>query len=353
MSRFLPKHAQPFTFEHACQLDPATIAEEISRLQNSLRVLLSTQTQLQDEIAKQNPPDVDLQQAFQENLEVVESQEERIVMLRTALEAQGAAIADNPHYAIRTQEVPFVSSTPSREAASALTVGRTDAQAGDDSEGVYLSKMSGALGSQEPIANLRHLSKMSIFDRISLPPLLLELPRNPVIAVGIPIVFGTLSGYSTASVVKGPWYESLRAPPARPPRQAFGIVWPVLYASMGYASHLAIKAYDTSLSPAVKDAALIGVKMYWVQLGLNMAWSPIFFMWKQKGLALIDIGALTSTVFTMTRILHEPTGGASTYFLVPYCAWLSFATYLNGGYWWLNRGYDDPSRSVSFPRRGE
>lgn len=59
-------------------------------------------------------------------------------MLRTALEAQGAAIADNPHYAIRTQEVPFVSSTPSREAASALTVGRTDAQAGDDSEGVYL-----------------------------------------------------------------------------------------------------------------------------------------------------------------------------------------------------------------------
>jgi hypothetical protein len=48
---------------------------------------------------------------------------------------------------------------------------------------------------------------MSIFDRISLPPLLLELPRNPAIAVGIPIVLGTLSGYPTGKVVKGPWYE--------------------------------------------------------------------------------------------------------------------------------------------------
>jgi hypothetical protein len=44
---------------------------EISRLQNSLRVLSSTQKQLQDALDEQDIPDADLQQAFQENLEVV------------------------------------------------------------------------------------------------------------------------------------------------------------------------------------------------------------------------------------------------------------------------------------------
>ncbi|KAG8732821.1 hypothetical protein FRC12_019123 [Ceratobasidium sp. 428] len=193
---------------------------------------------------------------------------------------------------------------------------------------------------------------MSIFDRINLPPLLLDLPRNPVIAVGIPIVLGSLAGYPTSKVADGPWYAAQRAPPAKPPRQAFGIVWPILFASMGYASHLAIKSYDTSLSPAVKDAALTGLKMYWVQLGLNIGWTPLFFLLKQKGLALIDIAALTTTVVAMTRTLHGPTDGNATYLLAPYCAWLTYATYLNGGYWWLNRGYDSkgPGGS-SFPRR--
>ncbi|QRV87329.1 tspO/MBR-related protein [Ceratobasidium sp. AG-Ba] len=122
---------------------------------------------------------------------------------------------------------------------------------------------------------------MSIFDRINLPPLLLDLPRNPVVAVGIPLVLGSLSGLPTAKVVDGPWYTTQRQPPGQPPRQAFGIVWPILFVSMGYASHLAIKAYDTSLSPAVKDAALTGLKMYWVQLALNTAWTPLFFGMKQ------------------------------------------------------------------------
>lgn len=58
----------------------------------------------------------------------------------------------------------------------------------------------------------------------------------------------------------------------------------------------------------------------------------------QTGAALVDILGLTSSVVYMTKVLHGPTGGKSTYLLVPYCVWLSLATYLNGGIWWLNRG---------------
>jgi benzodiazapine receptor len=40
----------------------------------------------------------------------------------------------------------------------------------------------------------------------------------------------------------------------------------------------------------------------------------------------------------MTVVLHKPTGGKSTWLLVPYCAWLGIATYLNAGIVYLNAG---------------
>ncbi|CAE6424491.1 unnamed protein product [Rhizoctonia solani] len=140
MLSFQPKYAQPFAFEHACQLDAPTIAEEIFRLQNSLRVLSATQKQLQDAIASEVTPDVELQQAFQENLGVIGSQEERIVMLRKALEAQGAAIADNPHYQLQSQAISLPAAVP-HEAASVSTTGGVPEQIANqdgDSGGVYL-----------------------------------------------------------------------------------------------------------------------------------------------------------------------------------------------------------------------
>ncbi|CAG7848591.1 SubName: Full=Related to Peripheral-type benzodiazepine receptor {ECO:0000313/EMBL:CCA70660.1} [Serendipita indica DSM 11827] len=175
-------------------------------------------------------------------------------------------------------------------------------------------------------------------DSISLPPILLDIPRNAVVAIGLPLVFGSLSGYPTKDVVRGPWYMSLRRPRVEPPRAAFGIVWPILYASMGWASHLAIRAYDQSLSPSSRMDAYAGLKLYWIQLGLNLAWTPLFFMAKQKGLALLDILPLTGVVYWMTYTLHHATNGATTLFLAPYCAWLTFASYLNFEFWYLNRG---------------
>lgn len=70
--------------------------------------------------------------------------------------------------------------------------------------------------------------------------------------------------------------------------------------------------------------------------------------------ALVDIVTLTGTVYYMTvpnkakntrlfthltwfqYTLHGPTKGKSTWLLAPYCIWLTFATYLNSGFVWLN-----------------
>ncbi|KAG7096879.1 hypothetical protein E1B28_004285 [Marasmius oreades] len=179
---------------------------------------------------------------------------------------------------------------------------------------------------------------------IYLPHILLSIPRHPVTALGLPLALGILSASSTKSVVRGQWYRNLRAPPGRPPRQVFPIVWPLLYLSMGYASHLAVKAFDSSLSSSVKSSLTLGLALYYTQLSLNFLWSPLFFNSKQVGLALIDSALLAGTSFYMTKLFHAPTNSRTTVFLLPYCAWLTFATYLNGGIWWLNRGTNDFSR---------
>ncbi|CAG7848590.1 SubName: Full=Related to Peripheral-type benzodiazepine receptor {ECO:0000313/EMBL:CCA70661.1} [Serendipita indica DSM 11827] len=173
---------------------------------------------------------------------------------------------------------------------------------------------------------------------ISLPPILLELPRNAVVAILLPLVLGSLSAYPTNKIVDGPWYRGLKHPSFEPPDATFGIVWPILYASMGWASHLAIKAYEQDLTLRGRMDAYTGLKLYWIQLGLNLVWTPIFFFAKQIGLAMVDLVALTGTVYGMTFVLHNATNGKTTLFLAPYCAWLTFASCVNFGFWYLNRG---------------
>ncbi|KAK0468480.1 TspO/MBR family-domain-containing protein [Desarmillaria tabescens] len=189
---------------------------------------------------------------------------------------------------------------------------------------------------------------------IYLPAILLEIPRNIVTAIGLPLCLGILSGSGTAKVVKSNWYKAstsyvfakasliiskdLHGPPGRPPRQVFPIVWPLLYLSMGYVSHLAVNALDATSSPSTRSDVKLGIALYYAQLAMNFIWSPLFFNGKKLGLALIDSVVLAGTTFYMTKLLDGPTKSQSTYLLLPYCAWLTFATYLNGGIWWLNRG---------------
>lgn len=150
---------------------------------------------------------------------------------------------------------------------------------------------------------------------------------------------------------------------------------------MGWASHLAVTTYDSSLSPAVKYAFLgfppyypfllmtilsprtlarQGLILYYAQLTLNVAWTPLFFGAKRMGLALVDIITLTGTTFYMTvrppsllhssslicitlqRVLNEATNGKTALFLLPYCAWLTFATYLNASFLYLNNANTRP-----------
>ncbi|WVO24926.1 uncharacterized protein IAS62_006306 [Cryptococcus decagattii] len=171
-----------------------------------------------------------------------------------------------------------------------------------------------------------------------LPELLFDVARNPVLAVGLPIGLGIASGFVTGQSSRSNWYTTMTAPPGTPPKEVFGPVWTVLYGLMGYASHLAVRAFDTAVTPSGTSQADQALQLYYAQLGLNLIWSPLFFGFKQKEIALGNLLALTGTVAAMTVKMHDlNTPFSTTWFLAPYCAWLGYATYLNAGFVFFNR----------------
>ncbi|XP_006460281.1 hypothetical protein AGABI2DRAFT_203217, partial [Agaricus bisporus var. bisporus H97] len=172
---------------------------------------------------------------------------------------------------------------------------------------------------------------------IHIPNILLAIPRNPVTAVGLPLALGYFGGFPASKAVNTAWYHRLSRPPLCPPRQAFPLVWPLLYLAMGYASHIAVKELDSAIIPSNRDDLSLGLALYYGQLGLNCIWTTLFFEKRSPILALVDSVLVTGTTFYMTTLWDAPTNARATYLLLPYCAWMGYATYMNAGFWWLNR----------------
>ena len=123
----------------------------------------------------------------------------------------------------------------------------------------------------------------------------------------------------------GAWYAALHKPEWNPPPWIFGPVWTLLYLLMAVAAWLVWK----------RDGCQRPLRLYFIQLALNAAWTPIFFGAHELGWALVEIIALwiaiLLTMFSFHRV-SKPAG----WMLVPYLAWVTFATYLNFTLWRLN-----------------
>lgn len=126
----------------------------------------------------------------------------------------------------------------------------------------------------------------------------------------------------------GEWYARLAKPSWTPPSWLFGPVWTLLYVLMGVAAWLVWK--DRGFA-----GARVALLLYGVQLVLNAAWSWLFFGLQRPGLAFAEIlllwSAILATLIAFWR--HRKLAGA---LLVPYLAWVSFATALNWAIWQLN-----------------
>ncbi|RLK61493.1 TspO/MBR family protein [Actinokineospora cianjurensis] len=138
-----------------------------------------------------------------------------------------------------------------------------------------------------------------------------------------------LGSLATLDNVRG-WYATADKPWFTPPNWLFGPVWTVLYGLIAVAAWLVWRRRDRE--PGRVKAALV---IWGVQLALNLAWTPAFFalrwLWPAFAVILLLDVAVVATIVRFRQV--RP---LAAWLLVPYLAWILFASALNAGVAALN-----------------
>ena len=129
------------------------------------------------------------------------------------------------------------------------------------------------------------------------------------------------------------WYQALRKPAYQPPRQAFPIVWPILYADIATVSAATLDDLERHGQGQERRNYVVALV---TNLVLNGSWSWLFFNRRKLGASAIAAGALTVSSADLTRRAAAVQGRrAAPVGLYP--LWCAFATALSTHIWILNR----------------
>ena len=140
----------------------------------------------------------------------------------------------------------------------------------------------------------------------------------------LPVIIGGLVGIITSSSMD---YNMLKKPPLAPSGVVFPIVWTILYILMGV-------SYGILKSNMQTDDEINWI--YYIQLTINAIWSIIFFNLKWRLFAFIWIILLVIAVISMIRKFYNK-NKITGLLQIPYLLWTIFASYLNFGFYILNR----------------
>ena len=123
------------------------------------------------------------------------------------------------------------------------------------------------------------------------------------------------------------WCQNLVKPYLAPPNWIFAPIWTVLYilifASLVFYIYTPIKNKE------------LGYILFFIQILLNILWSPFFFGLKSILGALIIL-ILLDVVLVFTIVQFFKVSKIAGIILIPYLIWILFATYLNIAYLILN-----------------
>ena len=153
-----------------------------------------------------------------------------------------------------------------------------------------------------------------------------RVPLQPVLLVVslAALALVALIGRTWTDTAAGSWYDALDKPAWTPPGAVFGIVWTVLYLMMAVSAWLV--AREGLERPDVRRALLV----YAVQLVLNLGWTALFFAAERPGWAILEIAALFVMVI-VTIVTFRPISSTAAWLLVPYTAWVAYASSLTIG----------------------
>lgn len=128
-----------------------------------------------------------------------------------------------------------------------------------------------------------------------------------------------------ASANAGVFYGQLLRPAWAPPAWLFGPVWSVLYVLMAVAAWLVWRKHGFRRA---SDA----LSLFVIQLAANALWTWLFFGLHRGALSLAEIAVLwlliVANIFAFWRLQR-----VAALLLLPYLAWVSFASALTFSLW--------------------
>lgn len=148
-----------------------------------------------------------------------------------------------------------------------------------------------------------------------------------VLFIGLCLGIGALGAAVTDTSLSS-WYPTLTKPSFNPPNWIFGPVWTTLYVLMAIAAWRVWRTTD-------RDTARGPLALFVLQLAVNLGWSVAFFGLRDIGVAVAVILALDLLVLA-TALAFRRIDRPAALLLVPYLAWIAFATVLTIAVWRLN-----------------
>lgn len=142
------------------------------------------------------------------------------------------------------------------------------------------------------------------------------------------VVFTAAAIGALASANAGDFYLQLLRPNWAPPAWLFGPIWTLLYTLMGVAAWIVWR--ERGLREA---SGLLG--LFLVQLAANALWTWLFFVWRLGAIAFAEILLLWLLILAAAVSFWRvrPIAGA---LLLPYLAWVTFASVLAWSLWSRN-----------------
>lgn len=144
------------------------------------------------------------------------------------------------------------------------------------------------------------------------------------------VAFAAAAVGAVASVQAASFYSQLVRPDWAPPPGVFGPVWSVLYALMGVAAWLVWREPK-------EERHTLPLALFVAQLAVNALWSWLFFAWHLGAAAFADVlvllALIAATIIAFWRV--RPLAGI---LLLPYLAWVGFASALTWSVWQGNPG---------------
>lgn len=144
------------------------------------------------------------------------------------------------------------------------------------------------------------------------------------------LAFAAAAVGAIASIEAKSFYAQLVRPAWAPPGSVFGPVWSVLYALMGISAWLVWREKGARHST-------LALALFVLQLAVNALWSWLFFAWHMGAWAFADVLLLVALIAAMIAAFWSVRRLAAV-LMLPYLAWVCFASALTWWVWQNNPG---------------